>query len=608
MQNVDLVYKQREAAHKFASSNPYPPFKWEVISNNMKIKNTIPQGNIRYTFFDDDNNLNYEGDIRIIQGEDGLVRQDIDFKLVEGQYEDVVNSFNIYRLYSTQIAIGYWICDKYQYINIICLRGYGEKAEIRAKLAARYWKKILGIDATPGKFEGKDVLEVKFNMPEPYFYPTDNIPVLQEIKSNFKQIKKEVISFLKNNEFYDYPNYEINNEFYSGPIYHNDWKAIPLTKFASDHIELHDDNEINKHLTNILNSVKTSEISTFNKIIKQGEEEGWIRNAFVSKLKPGSVIEPHKGWSHRFLRCHIGIEVDEKCKITKSDPLTKIKKTKTWKEGEWLAFKDGGNYYHSVEHKGEKHRIVISIDLDLDHIFNGHYLKYASLPQISLPFKFTTTIVKGVQIDSIIGLPSANLKDKPNLRCGIYTVNTNYGEGVLSNYDLKSTVFILNFDKEIYGKEITITNPKLIDKKHKFANPLLDFYNEFCDECKPCNLPITLKNPFTTTIVKGLGRGTGLEFPTANLKSKPNLKCGFYLVNTNFGEGLLMHYDTPKSIISEVNIFNFDKDIYGKSITISDVKLLDQDGIDLIKQKANIPLFSFYNPLIRYFNKFCEKI
>ena len=115
MQNVDLVYKQREAAHKFASNNPYPPFKWDVVSNHMKIKNNIPQGNIRYSFYDDDNNLKYEGDIRIIQGEDGLVRQDIDFKLVKGQYEDVVNSFNIYRLYSTQIAIGYWICDKSTY-------------------------------------------------------------------------------------------------------------------------------------------------------------------------------------------------------------------------------------------------------------------------------------------------------------------------------------------------------------------------------------------------------------------------------------------------------------------------------------------------------------
>ena len=189
MDNKDLVSVQREAAHKYSQNNQHPPFEWEVVSNNIKRKNNTLQGNIRYTFYDDDNNLKYEGDIRIIEGEDGLVRQDIDFKLVEGQYEDVVNSFNIYRLYSTQVTIGYWVCDNYQHINIICLRGYGEKAEIKARLAARYWEKILNVKCNPGKFLGEDVLEVKFNMPEPYFYPTDTIPILQEIKSNFKQIK-----------------------------------------------------------------------------------------------------------------------------------------------------------------------------------------------------------------------------------------------------------------------------------------------------------------------------------------------------------------------------------------------------------------------------------
>ena len=232
MDKKDLVFKQREAALKYAAKNTYPPFEWEVESNHIEIKNGIPQGNIRYSFYDDDNDLKYEGDIRIIECEDGLVRQDIDFKLVEGQYEDVVNSFNIYRLYSTQVTIGYWVCDTYQHINIICLRGYGEKAQIRAKLAARYWKQILGVDATPSKFLGEDVLEVPFNYPEPLFYPTDKIQILQEIKANFPQIQKEILDYIKTHEFYDYPKYKVSNELYDGELYKNDWKAIPLSKFA----------------------------------------------------------------------------------------------------------------------------------------------------------------------------------------------------------------------------------------------------------------------------------------------------------------------------------------------------------------------------------------
>ena len=78
MDNKDLVSVQREAAHKYSQNNQHPPFEWEVVSNNIKRKNNTLQGNIRYTFYDDDNNLKYEGDIRIIEGEDGLVRQDID--------------------------------------------------------------------------------------------------------------------------------------------------------------------------------------------------------------------------------------------------------------------------------------------------------------------------------------------------------------------------------------------------------------------------------------------------------------------------------------------------------------------------------------------------
>ena len=381
MDNKDLVSKQREAAHKYASNNKYPPFEWRVESEHIGIKDGVFQGNIRYSFLDDDNNLKYEGDIRIFKCEDGLVRQDIDFKLVEGQYEDVVNSFNIYRLYSTQVTIGYWVCDAYQHINIICLRGYGEKAEIKAKLAARYWEKILGIKCNPGKFLGEDVLEVPFNLPEPLFYDTDKIDILQKIKSKFPQIQKEILNYIKSHEFYDYPKYEISNELYIGELYKNDWKAIPLSKFAHEHVELTEDDKAKSEINNKLPEIKGF-IPTYNKIIKHGEEEGWVRNSFISKLNPGSIIEPHKGWSNNFLRCHIGVDIDKECYITKHHPDIdlNIQETKTWEEGEWLAFQDGGNYLHSVKHKGKKPRIVLSLDLNLNHIFEGSYLKYAQAP------------------------------------------------------------------------------------------------------------------------------------------------------------------------------------------------------------------------------------
>jgi len=382
MQAQDKMYVHRAEAHKYAQNNfTHPPFEWEVVSNHLERKNGIPQGNIRYSFYDDDNDLRYEGDIRIFEGEDGLVRQDIDFKLEEGQYTDLVNSFNIYRLYSTHIVIAYWIYDTYNHINIVCLRGFGEKAEIKARLAARNWERVLGVKATPGKFLGDDVLEIKFNMPEPLFYPTDQIPILQEIKENYSQIQKEILEYINTHEYYEYPKYEVANDLYEGELYKNSWKAIPLTKFEHEHVELTEDDAAKKEINEKLPQIKGF-IPTLNKLIKQGEDEGWIRNSFISRLDPGSIIEPHRGWSDNFLRCHIGIDVDKECYITKELPNAdpEIKEVKTWKEGEWLAFKDGGNYLHSVEHKGTKPRIVLSLDLKLDHIFNNHYLKYATAP------------------------------------------------------------------------------------------------------------------------------------------------------------------------------------------------------------------------------------
>jgi aspartyl/asparaginyl beta-hydroxylase (cupin superfamily) len=499
MSKIDLVSKQREAAHKYAAKNAYPPFEWEVQSNHIKLKNGIPQGNIRYTFYDDDNDLQYEGDIRIIEGEDGLIRQDIDFKLVEGQYEDVVNSFNIYRLYSTQVTIGYWVCDTYQHINIICIRGYGEKAAIRAKLAARYWKQVLGVDCTPSKFLGEDVLEVPFNLPEPLFYDTDKIDILQKIKSKFPQIQLEILDYIKSNEFYDYPKYEVSNELYDGELYKNDWKAIPLSEFEEEHVELTEDDVVKSEINNKLPKIKGL-IPTYNKIIKQGEKEGWIRNSFLSKLNPGSIIEPHKGWSNNFLRCHIGIDVDNECYITKELPNSdlKIKETRTWKEGEWIAFQDGGNYLHSVKHKGTKPRIVLSLDLNLDYIFEGSYLKYAQAPlRSNLYYSFTTTIIKGRQ--KTPSFPTANFKEKPNLNCGLYIVDTNFGKALLIHFppSIKNpqptSVHILNFNKDIYEKEITISNPRIINDTENddvlvssiglgFDSPLIECFNKFCEE------------------------------------------------------------------------------------------------------------------------------
>ena len=33
MQSNDLIYRQKQEAHKYTSTNQYPPFEWQVDSN-----------------------------------------------------------------------------------------------------------------------------------------------------------------------------------------------------------------------------------------------------------------------------------------------------------------------------------------------------------------------------------------------------------------------------------------------------------------------------------------------------------------------------------------------------------------------------------------------
>ena len=126
-------------------------------------------------------------------------------------------------------------------------------------------------------------------MPEPYFYPTDTIPVLQEIKSNFKQIKKEILKMEKTIKWEDFPKYEAEyHPKYGGSLYENDWKVIPLSSFEGVYgVEKY----AKKGAEDLFQKVKKL-IPTYRNIIKKGEKEGWISNSFLSKLVPGSIINP----------------------------------------------------------------------------------------------------------------------------------------------------------------------------------------------------------------------------------------------------------------------------------------------------------------------------
>jgi len=181
----------------------------------------------------------------------------------------------------------------------------------------------------------------------------DRIKLCVQFRDNFEAIRDEVLSFIANcHPFMDYPKY--------ANLYVNSWKAFPLSKFEGEHIEL-SKQSLSFQLETLV-AYNRSKLPVLSSLIQSLENEGHLRNVFVSKLLPGSIINPHHGWTKDYLRVHMGLICDPDCRITVGNA------TQTWRPGELLAFKDGGPFLHSVRHDGTQQRIVISFDLTLRYV------------------------------------------------------------------------------------------------------------------------------------------------------------------------------------------------------------------------------------------------
>jgi aspartyl/asparaginyl beta-hydroxylase (cupin superfamily) len=190
---------------------------------------------------------------------------------------------------------------------------------------------------------------------EPPFWNAQlpQIPFCVELCRNFPAIQQEITAFIENSHpFMDYPKY--------ANLYINTWEAFPLSKFQGEFVELSKQN-LNFNLERIV-AYARNRVPTLSELMAPLEEEGHLRNVFVSRLLPGSIINPHRGWTPDFLRVHIGLRCDPYCRITVGS------ETQTWSEGQLLAFKDGGPYLHSVRHDGTRERIVLAIDLTLSYV------------------------------------------------------------------------------------------------------------------------------------------------------------------------------------------------------------------------------------------------
>lgn len=213
---------------------------------------------------------------------------------------------------------------------------------------------------------------------EIYFWENylSKFPLIKDYQENWEKIKEEVLIFLNSGgETYDYPQYLIPKKdsfLQTENIYINSWKVIPISKYNREYFDTERDDDFGKYCKSLV-SLSKKNLPTIDKIISSYEELGVLRNAFVSKLVPGSIINPHRGRSNIYMRIHLGLDCDPECKIT----VGKI--TKTWYDGGILAFKDGGKHLHGVTHNGTKQRIILSVDVEIKYLEQYVDPKYISL-------------------------------------------------------------------------------------------------------------------------------------------------------------------------------------------------------------------------------------
>lgn len=191
-------------------------------------------------------------------------------------------------------------------------------------------------------------------------------PICQDLLSNYEQIKKEVLAFVKDPAaLHDYPKYKVhyNNKEYD--LYDHYWKAVPMSRYENEYIDQKADGQQLKIIEAVIAKSKMM-CPTVDRIISKLEKEGNLANSFISRLIPGSVIHPHDGTTKTFMRIHLCLVADPGCKITVGN------ETRTWEEGKLLAFKDGGPLLHSVKHDGVSERIVLSVDVRIDPILRPY--------------------------------------------------------------------------------------------------------------------------------------------------------------------------------------------------------------------------------------------
>lgn len=158
----------------------------------------------------------------------------------------------------------------------------------------------------------------------------DVYPFLGELKKKRYPIKKEVIKVI-NDDWKVWPEkYLFKNE--------NGWKVFPFYAFG---FWIKNNCEKCPVIHNIIKKIPG------------------LRTASLSRLKPGTKLEPHYGWaklSNYVLRCQYGIICGDNCILGCENDIVDVKENKI------IVFDDSKLHY--AQNNGKKDRIILILDIE----------------------------------------------------------------------------------------------------------------------------------------------------------------------------------------------------------------------------------------------------
>ena len=201
----------------------------------------------------------------------------------------------------------------------------------------------------------------------------------RNLKNQYRQIIPEIIRFVEVNQpilqEWVLDQWVEDRNLGRVQLWEGDWKVIPMPLNPVGTTANEEDYELSEMVSfvELFNTTveKVQEVlpkltesmqelcPTFYNAIKEDVEDQLIKSCTISKLSPGTKINPHSG-DIDSLRLHYPIIEDEGAWLSVRG------RKRTWKVGELFAFHDHDK--HWAQHNGNHDRIVVIMDYALSQL------------------------------------------------------------------------------------------------------------------------------------------------------------------------------------------------------------------------------------------------